>query len=135
MKTMTKPAIKIDVLRAKMDAHVIDHIEDFIMPELRYNRDAIRWAYEWRQEGVSLNEINNRLHVLESEYIQSERVKIMEEHEEEMETEMEANAWRDGIGPETGIDPHTLDQMSIGDINEMEQQELEEHNDTYYLHF
>lgn len=130
---MTIPVIKIDVLRAKMEAYVIDHTEEFITPKLRKNRDAVRWARMWLESGVSLCDINARLDVLENEYIQSERLKIMEEYEEEMEEEMDAEAWRYMIGPETGIDPHTLDQMSIDDIEQMEQEELEEqHNDTCY---
>lgn len=137
MKTMTKPAIKIDVLRTKMNTHVYNHIDKFIVPELRQNEDAIRWARGWLEAGVSLSDINARLNVLENEYIQSERQKIMEKHEEEMEEEMDAEAWRYKIGPETGIDPQTLDQMSTADIEEMEQREQGEQmqNDLYYLHF
>lgn len=138
MKTITKPAIEVDVLREKMKAYVLDHIADFITLELRDNKDAIRLAREWLEAGVSLNEINARLDVLESESIQSERLKIIEEHEEEVEALLEAEACRDGFGPESkaNISPRTFDEMSKPDIHELEQREQDAHyNDTYYLHF
>lgn len=138
METIIKPAIKVDVLRGKMGAYVLEHIEDFITPELRDNKDAIRFAREWLEAGVSLSDINARLDVLESESIQRERLKIIEAHDEEVEALMEAEVCRDGFGHETkvGFCPQTLDQMSIADIQELEQSEKETHyNDTYYLHF
>lgn len=138
MKTITKPAIEVDILREKMEAYVLDHIENFITQKLRDNKDAIRLVREWLEAGVSLNDINARLDVLESESIQNERLKVIEEHEEEVEALMEAETCQDGFGPESkaSISPRTFDEMSKADIHELEQSEKEAHfNDTYYLHF
>lgn len=138
MKITTEPAIKIDVLRGKMITYADEHIEEFITPELRNNRDAIRCAHEWLKSGATFHDINARLNVLETEYIQSECEKIMEEHEEEMELQEEADAWRDGFGPEikVGICHQTLDQMSTEDIYVLEQLEKEAYySDSKYFQY
>ena len=138
METIIKPAIKVDVLRAKMNAHAAENIETFLKPSLRKNEDAIRLARQWFENGVSLSEINARLEVLEMESIQSERLEITEANEEEVDVLLKAEALSYGSGPEikAGLCPQALDQMSTADIEELEQNRKEAHyNDTYYLHF
>lgn len=103
--------VEKDILRDKMDRHVIDEIEKFMAPELRGIREAIRLARRWREEGVSLQEINARLEVLEEESIQHNRLmtsknsnnlSVLIREEEVVRTANEPNASK---------------------------------NDTYYLHF
>lgn len=104
-------SVEKDILRDKMDRHVSEEIEKYMAPELRGNRDAIRLARRWREEDVSLQEINARLEVLEEESIQYGRSM----------TSKNSNNLSVVIKEEEVV--RTANEPDVS------------HNDTYYLHF